>query len=115
MAKIQLALDFTDLRKALKVARKVSDYVDWIEAGTPLIKSEGLKAVKVLKKAFPKKVIVADLKTMDVGALEFGMAAGSGADVATVLGAADDETIKGAIRESKKNRMKCLLTEPARI
>ena len=102
MAKLQLALDFSDLDKALAVAEAASPYVDWIEAGTPLIKSEGLRSVRELKKRFPKHKIVADMKTMDTGAFEVSLAAEAGADVATVCAAADDATIKGAIDEGRK-------------
>ncbi len=102
MAKLQLALDFADLKEALAVAEKAAPYCDWIEAGTPLIKSEGLRSVSELKKRFPGKVVVADMKTMDTGAFEAGLAANAGADVTTVCGAADMETIKGAIEEGRK-------------
>ena len=44
---LQLALDFVDLHRAVLVAEKaVPAGVDWLEAGTPLIKSEGLDAVR---------------------------------------------------------------------
>lgn len=34
---LQLALDFVDLKRALKVAREaVAGGMDWLEAGTPL-------------------------------------------------------------------------------
>jgi len=43
---LQLALDFVDLRRAVKNAKKaLAGGVDWLEAGTPLIKSEGLESV----------------------------------------------------------------------
>ena len=102
MAKLQLALDFSDLKEAIAVAKKAAPYVDWIEAGTPLIKSIGLRSVRELKKRFPKHFIVADMKTMDTGAFETGLAADAGANVATVCAAADDATIKGAIDEGRK-------------
>lgn len=106
MVKLQLALDFVDLKSALKVAKAAAPYVDWMEAGTPLIKSEGLKSVTRLRKLFPRKTIVADMKTMDVGALEVGMAANAGADVVTVCGAAPEETVKSAIKQGKKRKIK---------
>jgi len=109
MTKLQLALDFSNLSDAMKVAKKTEKYVDWVEAGTPLIKSEGLKSVTKLKKAFPKKKIVADMKTMDVGAFEVSLAAKAGADIVTVLGAADDSTIIGAIKEGKKRKVKVVV------
>ena len=105
MAKLQLALDFSDFKDALAVAKKAAPYVDWIEAGTPLIKSVGLHSVRELKKRFPKHKIVADMKTMDTGAFELSLAAQAGADVATVCAAADDSTIKGAIDEGRKREV----------
>ncbi|MFH1789072.1 MAG: 3-hexulose-6-phosphate synthase [Candidatus Altiarchaeota archaeon] len=94
---IQLALDFVDLKRALKVAGEAGDSVDWVEAGTPLIKSEGLDAVRSLREAFPKKTIVADMKIMDAGRVEVEAAAKAGADVVCVLGAACDSTIRECV------------------
>ena len=92
---VQVALDFVDLPRALEVAREaVAGGADWIEAGTPLIKAEGLNAVRALKAEFPDKVIVADMKTMDAGRTEVEYAAKAGAGVVGVLGAASDSTIK---------------------
>ncbi len=100
--KLQLALDFLTIDDALEMAVKAADYVDFIEAGTPLIKSEGLKAVRRLKERFPEKIIVADMKTMDTGFLEAEIAFRAGADAVSVLGAADRETIKGASEAAGK-------------
>jgi len=107
--KIQLALDFVKFKDALKVAKQAGKYMDWIEAGTPLIKSEGIRVVKELKKKFPNKKIVADLKTMDTGALEAKIAFDAGADVVSVLGVADESTIKGAINEARKRKKICMV------
>lgn len=100
---LQVALDFENLSRALLAAREaVEGGADWVEAGTPLIKSEGLNAVRELKKAFPDRRIVADMKIMDTGAFEVEIAAKSGADIVTVLGASDDETIADAVRGGEK-------------
>ncbi len=96
---LQVALDFENLSRAMLAAREAVDGgADWVEAGTPLIKSEGLNAVRELKKAFPDHRVVADMKVMDTGAFEVEIAAKSGADLVTVLGAADDDTIAEAVR-----------------
>ena len=96
---LQVALDFENLSRALPAAREAVDGgADWIEAGTPLIKSEGLDAVRQLKKTFPDRRVVADMKVMDTGAFEVEIAAKAGADLVTVLGAADDDTIAEAVR-----------------
>lgn len=99
---IQLALDFTEIRRALKVSREaVSAGIDWVEAGTPLLKSEGLNALRILRKEFPGKKIIADMKIMDTGRMEAEMAFKAGADVVVVLGNASDQTIKEAVEASK--------------
>ncbi len=94
---VQLALDFVDLDRALKAASEASGSVDWIEAGTPLIKAEGLDAVRELKRRFPGKVIVADMKIMDAGRLEVEAAAKAGADVVDVCAAASEATIRECV------------------
>lgn len=95
---LQLALDFVDLDRALRVADlAVPRGVDWIEAGTPLIKSEGLAAVRALRERFPGKKIVADMKTADAGRIEMEAAAKAGADYAICLAAASESTIREAV------------------
>ncbi|MGI5817201.1 MAG: 3-hexulose-6-phosphate synthase [Armatimonadota bacterium] len=91
---LQVALDFINLSQALRAAEEaVAGGASWVEAGTPLIKSEGMAAVRALRERFPEQTIVADLKIMDAGRTEVEVAAKAGADVVTVLGAASDETI----------------------
>jgi len=95
---LQVALDFVDLHRAMKVAEEaVEGGADWLEAGTPLIKSEGLNTVRRLHEAFPALPIVADMKTMDAGRIEMEAAAKAGARSAIVMGAASDSTIKECI------------------
>ena len=97
--KLQVALDFVELTRALKLAEEAVDGgADWLEAGTPLIKSVGLDCVRALRKRFPHHTIVADMKTMDVGRIEVESAAKSGADVVAVLGVASNSTIAECIQ-----------------
>ena len=104
---LQVALDFINLRRAINVAREAVDAgVDWIEAGTPLIKSEGLDSIRALRKEFPTATIVADMKTMDAGRVEMETAAKAGADIAVVMGSATDATIKECISAGKNYGIK---------
>lgn len=100
---LQVALDFENLSRAVQAAKEaVEGGAEWVEAGTPLIKSEGLDAVRELKRSFGNKRIVADMKIMDTGAFEVEIAAKAGADIVTVLGASDEGTIADAVRAGEK-------------
>lgn len=100
---LQLALDFITLERALNVAQEATKAGDiWLEAGTPLIKSEGLDAVRELRRRFPQATIVADMKTMDAGRVEVEIAAKAGADIVAVLAAASDSTIAEAVNAAKR-------------
>ncbi len=95
MSKLQVALDFVDLSRALKAAEAaVAGGADILEAGTPLIKSEGLDSVRELRKRFPDVTVVADMKTMDTGRIEMEAAAKAGARVVTVLGVSSRSTVE---------------------
>ena len=79
---------------------KVADIVDVIEVGTPLVIKEGIKAVTEIKRTFPDLEVLADLKIMDAGDHEAKIALEAGADIVTVLGAAHDATIQGALDQA---------------
>lgn len=107
---LQLALDFFDLDRALEVAEEaVRGGVDWLEVGTPLIKSEGLNAVREFKRRFPGMVIAADMKTMDTGTAEVEAASKAGADVVIVLGVADDSTVREAVDAARRYGSKVMV------
>ncbi|MHC1627143.1 MAG: 3-hexulose-6-phosphate synthase [Methanoculleaceae archaeon] len=100
---LQVALDLVDLPRAIQIAREAVDGgADWIEAGTPLIKSEGMNSVRALRDEFPSHTLVADMKVADTGAVEVEMAAKAGADIVTILASADDAVIREAIRAARK-------------
>ncbi|WP_258049049.1 orotidine 5'-phosphate decarboxylase / HUMPS family protein [Hymenobacter sp. NBH84] len=67
MAKLQVAIDLLSTQEALTLAGKVAPYVDIIELGTPLIKSEGLAVITAMKQAHPDKLVFADFKNRRYG------------------------------------------------
>jgi 3-hexulose-6-phosphate synthase / 6-phospho-3-hexuloisomerase len=96
---LQVALDLLEMKRALTIAEEaVAGGADWIEAGTPLIKSEGMDAIRALRAHFPSHEIVADMKVADTGAMEVEMAAKAGASVVCILADADDAVIAEAVR-----------------
>ncbi|MBR2255353.1 MAG: orotidine 5'-phosphate decarboxylase [Candidatus Methanomethylophilaceae archaeon] len=103
MATLQVALDLMQLERAVVIAKEAVDGgADWIEVGTPLIKSEGAEAVRRMRREFPGRKVIADAKAMDVGAFEVEIMAKAGADIVTVLGVADDSTIREAVQAGRK-------------
>jgi len=100
---LQVALDLLELKRALQIAHEaVLGGADWIEVGTPLIKSEGIQAVRAMRQEFPDLVIVADMKVADTGALEVEMAAKAGAGIVCILADADDSVVEEAVRAARK-------------
>lgn len=100
---LQVALDMMQLKRSIGIAQEaVEGGADWIEVGTPLIKSEGTEAVRTVKRTFPGHKIIADTKTMDTGAFEVEIMAKAGADIVTVLGLAEDSTISEAVESGRK-------------
>ncbi|GIP19136.1 3-hexulose-6-phosphate synthase [Paenibacillus montaniterrae] len=106
---LQLALDLVDIPQAKQVIKEVEPYIDIVEIGTPVVINEGLHAVKAVKDAFPHLKVLADLKVMDAAGYEVMKASEAGADIITILGVAEDMTIKGAVEEAKKQGKKILV------
>ena len=74
-----------------------------------------MDAVREMKKALPGVKIVADMKTVDTGAMEVQMAAKAGADIVAMLAASDNSTVEDALRAARKygvQIMMDLLTVP---
>ncbi len=106
----QVALDLLDSHRAMQIAAEsVEGGIDWIEAGTPLIKSEGMGIIRQLKDRFPGKTIVADMKTLDVGGLEVEMATKSGAGVVCIMGMSEDACIRESVKSARQYGSKIMI------
>ncbi|ODG92673.1 3-hexulose-6-phosphate synthase [Gottfriedia luciferensis] len=106
---LQLALDLVNIPEAIELVKEVEEHIDIVEIGTPVVINEGLHAVKAVKKAFPNLKVLADLKIMDAAGYEVMKASEAGADIVTILGTAEDMSIKGAVEEAKKQGKKILV------
>ena len=91
---LQVALDHSDLKGAIKAAVSVGEEVDVIEAGTVCLLQVGSELVEVLRNLFPDKIIVADTKCADAG--------GTVAKNNAVRGAIP--TMKAALKAIKEER-----------
>lgn len=101
---LQLAFNHDSALVARLLPRIPRDERIIIEAGTPYIKREGDRAIRMIRSMW-SGYVVADLKTMDGAAEEVEEAAQSGANGATVLGAAPVETIDTFIEACEETGM----------
>ena len=108
-----MSLDLISLDEAIETAAVgVAAGVDWLEAGTPLLLAEGLRAVERLRARFPDHPIVADLKTMDGGYLEAEMMARAGANLVVVMGRAHEATIRRVVDAGRDFGIKVMGDNP---
>lgn len=106
---LQVALDLFSTEDALRILDEVGEYVDIIEIGTPLIVAEGARVVSTVKKRYSNKTVFADIKVMDGGAEVPKSVLEAGADMFSVLAAAEDSTLKAAARIAGEYRAKVLV------
>ena len=106
---LQLAIDLLNKEEATKLANKVKDYVDIVEIGTPIVINEGLPAVQHLNDNIEGVKVLADLKIMDAADYEVSQAVKFGADVITILGVAEDASVKAAVEEAHKSGKELLV------
>ena len=100
---VQIALDFATIEEALVVAKiGVEAGVDWLEIGTPLIVSQGLRPISEMVKAFPNYPVLADYKTMDSGGKNVHRTKAHGGHIMTVCANSPDETVKAAVAAGKE-------------
>ena len=78
---LQLALDTPDANLAYRLLNQTGSDVDIIEIGTPLLIRYGINIISKIKQKYPQKLILADLKIVDAGAIESRLAFNAGADI----------------------------------
>lgn len=100
--KLQLALDTPDLIHELDLVGKVAPYIDVIEAGTPLLIREGIRAVRELRRRYRGRPVAADIKVIDAGEPIAELAFAAGANIVTVLSGASDEVIAKVVWSAKR-------------
>ncbi|MFQ3845970.1 3-hexulose-6-phosphate synthase [Staphylococcus shinii] len=107
--KLQLAIDLLDQKEAAKLAQEVEEFIDIVEIGTPIVINEGLSAVEYMSKTVNNTQVLADLKIMDAADYEVSQAVKFGADIVTILGVAEDASIKAAVDEARKHGKQLLV------
>ncbi len=99
---LQVALDNQSMDDAYQTTRLIASEVDIIEVGTILCIAEGVRAVRDLKALYPEKIVLADAKIADAGAILSRMCFEAHADWITVICCADINTTKGALTVAKE-------------
>jgi orotidine-5'-phosphate decarboxylase len=109
-----LAMDLLTIDGALEVGHSVIKYLDTIKIGYPLVLSEGLSAVTLIKETFNCKVI-ADFKVADIPETNkkiVDLTFKAGADAIIVHGFVGPDSVKACIDSADDfNREIFLLTE----
>lgn len=92
--RLQLALDHTSLPAALGPLQRAASRIDIIEAGTVLILSEGMRAVREIRALFPHTPILADIRIAEAGTLLARLAFEAGASLVSVVAGASLTTLR---------------------
>ncbi len=97
---LQVAIDCNTKVAALNILRQVGEYVDIIEIGTPLVLAVGASFAAEVKALYPEKIVFVDEKIMDGGKIIADHAFACGADLVSVLGVSEDNTIRTTIQSA---------------
>lgn len=107
-SKIQLAFNttFQDFLSVIDFIPKEEHII--IEAGTPLIKKEGVQVISAIKQYWPGNVC-ADMKVIDGAYEEVIMAREEGATSITAMGTTSTESLKLFVTTCKKNNITSII------
>lgn len=101
--RIILALDLQSIGEALTVADSVSEYVDTIKIGYPLVLAEGLESITAVKKEYNCKII-ADFKVADIPETNRKIADltfKAGADAIIVHGFVGNDSVQACVESAE--------------
>ena len=103
--KLQVAIDRVSLTTAVQLARKLDGIADIVEFGTSIIKDYGFYEIKAANVNLKHSLLLLDTKTNDEGQYECEQGFKAGADILTVMGTADPETLASVYEiAEQKNR-----------
>lgn len=112
--KIILALDITTLEAAVQVVEDVSDHINTVKVGYPLVLAEGLESISIIKEKFDCKII-ADFKVADIPETNrkiTDITFRAGADAIIVHGFVGIDSVQACIESAKNHKGEVfLLTE----
>jgi orotidine-5'-phosphate decarboxylase len=101
---IILALDLQNIEDAMKVAGAVSEHIDTIKIGYPLVLAESLESIALVKEEFDCKII-ADFKVADIPETNSKIADltfKAGADAIITHGFVGEDSVKACVDSAEK-------------
>ena len=101
---IIMAMDVTNIKEAMELMDNISDYLDTVKIGYPLVLAEGLESVLKIKKEYDCKVIC-DFKVADIPATNQKIADvtfQAGADAIIVHGFVGWDSVKSCLESAEK-------------
>lgn len=112
--KIILALDINNLKTVNKLLEEVSEYIDTVKIGYPLVLAEGPRSISVIKEEYGFNII-ADFKVADIPETNQKIADltfSAGADAIIVHGFVGEDSVQACCRSADNHNGKIfLLTE----
>ncbi|MBM4240715.1 MAG: orotidine-5'-phosphate decarboxylase [Euryarchaeota archaeon] len=103
--RIILALDVQNIKNALKIVEDVSEQINTIKIGYPLVLSEGLESITILKENFDYNVI-ADFKVADIPETNTtitDITFKAGADAIIVHGFVGEDSVLACLNSAKNH------------
>lgn len=107
--KLQISYNFTQLTKALEVAKSTAVYADIIEIGSSLLFAEGLKVIRAFKDQFPNKPICVDTKMIESAQEIIKLGVMQGATYFTLLAGAAHHVIQNSTSTAHSQRAMIML------
>lgn len=110
---LQVALDVSDLSKAVEIANTAARFRSFIvEVGDPLIKRYGMEAVQQIRKIRPKFPLVVEMASSDWAEEQVSFAAEAGADIVLLMGLSNETRIERAVYSARKKEVGLILALP---
>lgn len=95
--RLQVAFDDVSLSRCLEILARSAPEIDIIEVGTLLLLREGLAPLREIRARYPDKTILADPKIMDAPEKLASSCFDAGADIVTVMAAAEEAVVRRVI------------------
>lgn len=106
---LQISFDFTDLKKALAIAKEVHEFADILEIGSLLIYAHGITALHEFRQNFNEAVLFSDTKIIDRGKESAALFSKADSNWISVMAGTNKNVIHAVCSSAKENGTKVML------